>query len=92
MTINLERRTFIASLYEQFEGNARKATEFYNEKYYPDRIGSQTTRRIWKENNLKISPFERHGEYSQQRKRRRAIETKNTDRLKYLRARGKFYK
>ena len=92
MTISLEKRAFIASLHKPFNGNARKATDFYNELYYPNRIGYQTTRRIWRENNLKISPFGRHGEYIQQKKRRRVIETKGASQLKYLHVKGKYYK
>lgn len=92
MTINLERRAFIASLHELFKGNTRKATDFYNELYYPDRIVYQTIRRIWKENNFDISLPGWCGNYIRQKKKRRVINIKNANLLKYLHVRGKYYK
>lgn len=91
MPISLEKRTFIVSLYEPCKRNSRKATDKYNETYYPERISPQTTRRIWRENDLEISPPGWYGSYTQ-KKRKRVIETKKVGQLKYLHARGRFCK
>jgi len=90
MPISLERRAFIANLHEPFNGNARKATDFYNEEYHPDKISYLTTIRIWREYNLEISPPGWHGNYNTlYKKRKRVIDHKNASSLKYLHARGK---
>ena len=88
MSISLEKRAFIVSLYEPCKRNSRKAADEYNETYYPDKICYNTILNIWKENNLKISS-RGGGSCAPQKKKRNVVGCSSASPLKYFHERGK---